>query len=244
MNIISFKFYGKLSFYLFLGFLICTIIGTVSHELGHAAVTASQGREWTIHYASMTPGKPLWYDDLEIEYKKNKDKIRSAESSPEKEAFLKFRRSLATKYKHEDLYMRLGGPMQTMIFGTIGLLFLWFGREKIKTVQQLTFTNWLLVLLTFFWSRQPAILLQKFYYTAIGNNYHGRGDEENIARHLHLNEWSVITIWGITGGIILLWVMFYIIPLQQRFTFIIAGITGGLTGALLWFQILGPMLLP
>jgi hypothetical protein len=190
----------------------------------------------------LCPGKPVRFKKLDAEYEKNKDKIKEQKPSPEKDAFLKFRRCLAKQYKHEDLYMRLGGPMQTMIFGTAGLLFLRFGRKKIRASQQLTFTNCTFVLLAFFWSREPAILLQKIYYVAIGHQE--RGDEEKIARHLHLNEWSVITILGITGTIILIWVTFFIVPLQQRFTFIAAGLTGSLTGVLLWFGILGPILLP
>lgn len=242
MKFITFNFNFRLFLYLVSGFVLCTIVGTVSHEFGHGAIASLQGRDWQLHYASMSPGRPAWFKELNAEYEKNKDLIDREKASPEKEAYLKFRRSLAKKYKNEDLYMRLGGPVQTMITGTIGFLVLWFRRKKLKDHECLTATTWLLVLLAFFWSRQPAILLQKIYYTLIG--YHGRGDEENIARHLHLNEWSVISIWGLVGAIILFWVTFYVIPLKLRLTFITAGLTGSLAGAALWFGIAGPVLLP
>ena len=242
MKIITLHFYPKLFLALFIGFILCTIIGTVSHELGHAAVTASQGRSFTVHYESMSPGRPLCLNELNAEYEKNKDKINQDTPSPEKDAYLKFRKSLAKKYKQEDLHMRLGGPLQTMITGTVGLMLLWLSRKKTPGATSLSFNQWLFVLLGFFWSRQPAILLQKIYFKSIGHN--GHGDEENIARHLHLNEWSVITLWGITGAFVLLWITFYAIPTKQRVTFITAGLSGSILGAYIWLSLLGPVLLP
>jgi hypothetical protein len=242
MKFLTFNFNLKLFLYLVLGFILCTIVGTVSHEFGHAAVTASQGRDWTVHYASMSPGKSTLLDSLKDAYQKDKEKIKSKEASPEKEAFLRTRERLAKKYKSENLQMSLGGPLQTMLAGTIGFILLWLARKKNKSNESLTYKEWCLVLLGFFWSRQPAILLQKIYYAAI--KHHGRGDEEEIARHLGLNEWTVISVWGITGAVILLWITFYAVTIKQRFTFIEAGLAGSLIGAALWFGALGPAILP
>lgn len=242
MKFISLHFNLKLFLYLILAFVLCTIVGTVSHEFGHAAVSASQGRDWTVHYDSMSPGKSTLVDSLENAYQKDKEKIKSKIPSPEKDAFLKTNKRLAKKYKQESLRMRLGGPLQTMLTGTIGIILLWFARKKNRLSATLTFKEWCYVLLGFFWSRQFAILLQKVYYKFTCSK--GRGDEENIAHYLGLNEWSVITVWGIIGAVILLWITFYAVPLKQRLTFIIAGLTGSLLGAALWFGILGPVLLP
>lgn len=242
MKLITFNFNSKLFFCLVLGFILCTIIGTVSHEFGHAAATSLQGRDWTVHYASMSPGKSTLLDSLKNAYQKDKEKIKSETPSPEKETFFKSRERLSKKYKSEDLQMRLGGPLQTMLTGTIGFILLWFAGKKNKLRESLTLKEWCFVLLGFFWSRQPAILLQKIFYKCTCSN--GRGDEEMIAKHLGLNEWSVITVWGIIGAVILLWITFYAVPLKQRFTFITAGLIGSLLGAALWFGILGPALLP
>lgn len=242
MKFITLHFNFKLFVYLILGFVICTVIGVVSHEFGHAAVTAYHGRDWTVHYDSMSPGKSTLVDSLENAYQKNKEKIKSEAASPEKEAFLKTRERLSKKYKLEGLQMRLGGPLQTMLTGTIGFILLWLIRKKNKFNEALTFKEWCFVLIGFFWSRQPAILLQKILYKCIGTN--GIGDEERIARYLHLNEWVIITLWGIIGAGILLWITFYAIPIKQRFTFITAGLTGSLLGAAIWFGLLGPTLLP
>ncbi|PZR10719.1 MAG: hypothetical protein DI539_21075 [Flavobacterium psychrophilum] len=242
MKLITLHFNLKLFFYLVIAFILCTAIGTVSHEFGHAAVTAYHGSDWTVHYDSMSPGKSTLVDSLENAYQKDKEKIKSEAASPEKEAFFKTRERLSKKYKLEDLQMRLGGPLQTMLTGTIGFIFLWFSRKKNKFDEMLTFKEWCFVLIGFFWSRQPAILLQKILYKCTGSN--GIGDEERIARHLHLNEWFIITLWGIIGAGILLWITFYAIPIKQRFTFITAGLTGSLLGAAIWFGLLGPALLP
>jgi len=242
MKLITYHFNPKLFLYLVLGFVLCTIIGTVTHELGHAAATSLQGRGWKLHYDSMSPAKSKFIDEFNAAYEKDKDKIKSKTSSPEKEAFLKLKVDLLKQYKYEDLLMRLGGPLQTMLTGTVGVFFLWMSRRKKQNNYALSIKEWVLVLIGFFWSRQLGILLQKIYYTIIGHQ--GKGDEEKIARHLHLNQWTVITIWGIMGMFILIWVTFYAIPLQQRLTFITAGLTGSLLGAVLWFAFLGPVLLP
>ena len=115
MKIITFRFHIKLFLWIATGFIICTIVGVLSHELGHAAAASAQDRDWTLHYASLSPGRAVWSYQLEAEYRKNEDKIKSNVSSPEKEAYLKLRKDIAKKYRNEDLYMRLGGPVQTML---------------------------------------------------------------------------------------------------------------------------------
>lgn len=48
---VTFTFDKKLFFYLIVGFIITTIIGTVSHEFGHFAVAEYLGYDAKISYA-------------------------------------------------------------------------------------------------------------------------------------------------------------------------------------------------
>ena len=177
-------------------------------------------------------------------YKADEAKILAIENSPEKEYFLKYRAQLSGEMKGHDFENILAGPLQTILSGSIGVLILWLNRKKIRAKTALTFKNWVAVFVAFFWSRQLAILLQKIVYTIASVHNNNNGDEDKLAKDLNLHPWSIITILGVISAIILTWIVFYIIPKQQRFTFIIAGLAGSALGVLIWFGWMGPILLP
>lgn len=68
--------------------MLCTVVGTVSHELGHCAEASLQGRGWELHYAFMYPERIPFHKLLDNEYQKNKNKIDSELPSPEKEEYI------------------------------------------------------------------------------------------------------------------------------------------------------------
>lgn len=72
----------------FLIFLPLPSIGTLLHELGHAAVAWTLGRDVTIHYGSMNHTGDL-DDELDALWHRSQDEIRSNEDSPVKRAFQK-----------------------------------------------------------------------------------------------------------------------------------------------------------
>ena len=65
-----------------------------------------------------------------------------------------------------------------------------------------------------------------------------------MARYFGLPEATIVTITALAGAIILFTVIFKFIPIAQRFTFILAGLFGGIAGYLLWFGGLGEMIMP
>jgi hypothetical protein len=225
-----------------LTFVLSTIIGAVSHEMGHIAAAKSFGYKTKLHYAaaSFAPEKDVVFDSL---YKADSLKIIAQTPSPEKQRFEQYRTELREKRKHEEFIISLAGPLQTMLTGTIGILILYLRRKKI-TAAGMKGIDWLAVFLALFWSRQLAnFILVLLAYFMFGDFNHF-GDEEKISHYLNLYPITINLITGIPAALILLWTVFVIIPKQQRFTFIIAGLAGSALGWMVWMEWIGPVLLP
>ncbi len=243
MKFITFNFNFRLFLYLVLGFVLCTIVGTVSHEAGHCAVAKYYGRNPELHYAYMIPGAPAWIDEYHKEFAKNKNKLLSREPSPEKEEFKKFAKRHTEKFKRESFYITLGGPAQTMFTGIIGFTILWYRRKKIYSRKYLNPMEWIAVFLTYFWSREVFNFLFSINATFSAQT-HFSSDEPKLSQYLQLPPWAFGLITCIIGGIILLWVTFRAIPIHQRLTFLLSGLIGSAMGWMVWLEWLGPVLLP
>jgi len=70
------------------------------------------------------------------------------------------------------------------------------------------------------------------------------GDEARLARSLDVHLGTFAVPLFLIGIVIALWVIFKVLPLKHRFTFILSGLVGGSLGFILWMYILGPELLP
>lgn len=243
MKLITLHFNAKLFSWLTFAFVLCTIIGTVSHEYGHGVVASWQKHDWKLHYDYMNPGKPIRLDDLKKEYKKNKHKIESKNASPEKEEYIKFRKGLVKKYKKESFFITLGGPLQTMLTGLLGFTVLWFRRKDIYSRGHLKLAEWTAVLLSYFWSRQVFNFLFSIDQT-FSDRKRFASDEPMISQYLNLPPWAFGMVTCAIGAIILLWVTFKLIPVHQRLTFLASGLIGSTIGWILWMDWLGPILLP
>lgn len=232
----TFTLHFRLFLYLVLGFILATIVGAVTHELGHIAVAKMQGYKTELHYGSMNyTGEK--HKQLETYYDTHKKQIMTADTT-EGKVF----RKMLNKVEHESFLIRLGGPIQTMLTGTLGFILLWINRRKIS--YRLSAWQWTFVFLAFFWSRQVAIFFQKITFRLFSIKTKMTGDEERIAHHLDINEWLPISAWAFLGTLVLIIVTFIYIPKQQRFTFVCAGVTGSAIGFILWMDVLGPVILP
>jgi hypothetical protein len=236
---LTFTLTPRLFALLAIGFVITTIVGTVSHEVGHCAVAKMLGYRPSLHYAYMYSSNNREWTNLQKYYDANEAKIVTKEQSPEKKYF----ETRKKKLRKDAVAIAWGGPLQTILTGTIGLLLLWISRKKIRLQTALTFWQWVYVFLAFFWSRQlfncltgHAIYLKKGRW--------GGGDEVHLSDYYHLPKPTIDYIGATIALIVLVWVVFYIIPKQQRFAFIIAGIVGSAVGFVLWMYSLGPVLLP
>jgi len=231
----------RLYVYLFFGFIIAVVAGTLSHECGHWLAARYFGfREAHINYAFTVYGKGddrwLRMDTIRNQYAYEIDHNLNF---PLKKEFdkLKKRHSIA------GFLMTAGGPLQTMLTGTTGLILLFIFRRKFKNKNQLSFGQWLLVFLSLFWLRELFNLISAIIHLLTGK-LRMHGDEFRLARILNWNPWSVYIVTGIISLLILWVIVVKFIPLKQRFTFIIAGFTGGLAVAYLWLMLLGPKLMP
>jgi hypothetical protein len=193
----------KLFLLLVFGFIISTIIGTLSHEYGHYLVA-------------------IWLGyDAEINY-----------------AFTFWREHQGAAAATHEFYIALGGPVMTMLTGSLGLLFLFIFRKKFYEVEKLSFLQWLTVFISQFWLRQPANFLINVLKPFQS------GDEFKIAGYMGLPLWSVSLATALMGLSVFTYVVFRFIPLKQRFTFIVSGLIGGVLGYALWMNVAGPALMP
>lgn len=234
--------------FIVLGFIIATIVGTISHEAGHYIPAKLYGFNPRLHYQMVSYGKNAEEDNFRKFYEEHKIKIDSPGPSTEKTRFAAWQK----EGRDKGFICTLGGPLQTMITGSIGFFLLWLNRKKIRLRQSMKAIDWVMVFLCFFWSRQLAnMLIWTTNYIITGEVSH-RGDEIKMSRYLFSLErdssvfalGSISYITGIIAAVILTYTVFYIIPRQHRFTFICAGIFGSVSGWMIWMEILGPAILP
>ena len=100
-----------------------------------------------------------------------------------------------------------------------------------------------MVFLSLFWLREIFDVVVALIRKSTGRAWM-EGDEFLMARNLGWPTWSIFTVTSIVSLLVLWVVIFRFIPARQRLTFIIAGFSGGLTGAYLWLVLLGPKLMP
>ncbi len=222
-----------------LAFIVFTAIGTVTHEYGHILVAKYFEYETTLHYGSMNYKSELNEKLFEI-YNQNKTAILNDEYFHQKDEYDNAIKTIQSK----GLWITIGGPLQSILTGLLGLIILLIRKDQIKTFGP-KITDWLVIFLSLFWLREVFNLV-----TIVGSaiispkgDFFG-GDEKYISLGLNLWEGTVPIILGIVGLIISLFVIFKIIPYRIRFTFILSGLLGGILGFILWMNILGPIILP
>lgn len=69
-------------------------------------------------------------------------------------------------------------------------------------------------------------------------------DEIRLANYLKIPQWSIITITGILGIAVTLFVIFKYIPARQGLTFLLSGFIGGVLGFIIWFGGPGALVIP
>ena len=239
--------------FLSLAFVLFTIIGTVSHEYGHIIVAKSLGYETTLHYGSMNSYPKGYSNDKDVIAFKNltKDYVDVKYDSWPKELKDKaqeYKNILEKRHWNEksnnDLFITIGGTLQTTSTGTIGLLFL-IWRRKIICKKGMRTLDWLVVFLSLFWLREVFNLVTSIGGELISPNgtWFG-GDELYISRDLNLWSGTIPIILATIGTVIAIYVVFKIIPKKIRLTFILSGFVGAIMGFILWMHIIGPKILP
>lgn len=196
----------KLGIYLILGFIAFTVIGTLSHELGHFVVAKYQGCNPSLHYA--------------------------------------FVRSDCAGNFRSFVFTTMGGPLQTVLTGSIGFILLIIYRKKFRISDGLNFRQWIIIFVSLFWLRQVFNFLSGVFVYFLSGEFSSRSDEVRLAVCFELHYLAISIPLAIIGLSIFTYVIFKIIPLQQRLTFMLAGLIGGLLGFYLWLMLIGPVVMP
>ena len=239
--------------FLSVGFVLFTIIGTITHEYEHIAVAKSLGYETTLHYGSMNSYPKGYLVDDDVIALKNLTKdytnikydnwpIKIKEKAEEYYDILNKR--YWNEKSNDGLFITIGGPLQTILTGTFGLLIL-IWRRKTMYIHGMKIIDWLFVFLSLFWSREIFNLVTSIGGELISPNGNWfAGDELYISQELNLWSGTISLILASLGVIVTTYVIFIIIPIKKRLTFILSGIIGGILGFILWMNLIGPKILP
>ncbi len=239
---ISFVFYPKLALWILIGFISFTVIGTLTHEMGHIAFAKAQGFKSKLHYGSMSYYDGPYSSEFEKIWIENEEAIKTGQPYAQKER----RQELLHILSAQGMWVTLGGPLQTILTGTIGFLLLYRRRKQIQKIG-MKFIDWIFVFLTLFWLRETTNVVTGFLkaITKGGfNPFEGHSDELRLARHLGWWEGSISLSLALIAICIAIYVIFKILPRSVRFTFISAGFVGGVFGYMIWLVWIGPILMP
>jgi ABC-type maltose transport system permease subunit len=247
---ISFKFIPHFAIRIACAFVFFTAFGTITHELGHWTVAKYLGYEAHINYRSTRYyNQEREKDSLFIEYQKiwseNYEKIEAQEDFDQRDRWEEVISLLKEKYPYDEseaAWVTFGGPAQTLLTGCIGLLILFYRKSKYK--EYFVFLDWVGVFLALFVLREVFNFVSALFYTIVYGQSEFPGDEFRLSVYLEINQWAIPAIGMLIGLLISLYVIFRVIPLKYRFTFILAGLVGGSAGFAVWFGPLGPMLFP
>ena len=246
---LQFNFLPKFSVIIVLTFILFTIIGTVSHEFGHIAVAKYFDYDVTLDYGSMSYFPKGYLEDKDL--KKINRLIEgydytNYDSLPEnlKSRIDALDDKLQEKYppinENHVLAITIGGPLQTIITSLVGLFILIYRRKLHRN--EFKFLDWLAVILSLFILRLVFNFVTGMYSTIVNSESYFIGDEYKISRLLGYNEWVVPNIALVFGLIISLFVIFKIIPIKYRFSFLVSGFVGGILGYIIWFGFLGAVM--
>lgn len=141
-------------------------------------------------------------------------------------------------------WITLVGPLQTMLVGIIGMILICKNRISFRNVALLSVKQWIIIFATLFLLRFSFNFLSSIPSWIVRGKLIGRSDEIKIARYLEWPTWSVSLFFASIGFIILVWIVFYVVPIKQRFTFILAGLIGGISGFVLWLDLFGKIIMP
>ncbi|OYU97456.1 MAG: hypothetical protein CFE21_03955 [Bacteroidetes bacterium B1(2017)] len=233
------KFDFKRSIFLIITFILMTVVGTLTHELGHYSISKILGYNASINYQSSS----YWDNDfnkyLSDTYEKYENEILNNTDFPGKEEYLEKVR----KYETDTFWIILAGPLETILTGTIGLLLLFVFRKKYITPQKVHLIAWATIFISLFWLRQVANLFMAVMSLLISGKPSQRGDEMRLANYLDINIWTIQIITGLIGIGVLV-IVLRLLPKAILLTFLISGLVGGILGYYLWLIKFGPLIMP
>jgi len=219
--------------------MLLTVVGILTHEFGHYSVSKILGYEANLDYQSSS----YWDDDFNEYFKdtygKYSNEIKSDLAFPGKDKYKK----AVQKYQSDTFWIILGGPLETILTGSIGFILLLIYRKRFINSDQVHFIGWTLIFISLFWLRQVANLVTLLMSKFITGQYSQRSDEMLLAKHLHIHIWTIQMATGLIGLIIFAIVLRFL-PKNVILTFLISGLIGGVLGYYLWLIKFGQYIMP
>lgn len=111
-----------------IAFSLAAVVGTLTHELGHIAVAKSLGYETQLHYGSMNWNRQSIIDTIHALNLRYQTELENNLPFPERERYFHLSQTLSM----DSLLIRLGGPLETILTGCLGLFFLIVRRIRIQ----------------------------------------------------------------------------------------------------------------
>ncbi|ESU20486.1 hypothetical protein FEDK69T_30110 [Flavobacterium enshiense DK69] len=146
--------------------------------------------------------------------------------------------------ENDSFWITLGGPLETIITGTIGFTFLIVNRKSFEKSDRLNLNQWVIIFISLFWLRQLANLFMGLTGLLKRGHFSTRSDESKLDYFFNLKTGTTLSLTAILAAIILAIIVYKFIPRKQLFTFLISGIVGGISGYYLWLVAFGKIILP
>lgn len=144
----------------------------------------------------------------------------------------------------DNFYITFGGPLQSMLTGSIGLFLTYYNRKSFNKFKALTLGQWTFIFLSLFWLRQTANFVIWIGGFILSGQFSNRPDEIRLTKYLEIPNWTITSFTALIGLIVLTIIIFKFVPIQERLTFILSGFFGGLLGYIIWLHGLGPIIMP
>ena len=127
----------RLFIFLFVGFVAATVIGTLLHECGHYFAAKWLGYDAAVHYNRTSLNRPA-------------DTLNRQSNATGRRGNVENSNETEQRLKRESLYIRAGGPLQTMLTGSIAMIALVWVRKKSRVRDEWGLLHWTLVFWRFF----------------------------------------------------------------------------------------------
>src|ERR1700761_295456 len=138
-QIFPFVFNKRLFLLLFAGFIVATVAGTLLHECGHYLVAKHfKYKDTYIGYKYTNFGSSPVGDSLTALETTYAQAIKDRQPFPEQKRY----DLLCKKQRHDNYIALAGGPLETMLSGTLGLCLLFMFRKSYRQAKTLTFWQW------------------------------------------------------------------------------------------------------
>lgn len=221
-----------------LAFVLCVPLGTISHEYGHIAVAETLGYDTQLHFDRMSYDMSSLNAPISELLALQRD---GSNFSSEQEARLY---QLHHSRKSHMKWITLGGILQTLLFGSIALIVL-YSRRKTHIKSGLQVIDWIAVFLALFWSRQIFNPVMSILSELTHPNGHWfGGDEYKLAYLMNLWDGTFSIPLGLMGLLVCTYIVFKVVPVKYRYSFICSALIGSASGYILWMYLIGPLLLP